>query len=108
MFANIECRTSCEQMLHPSDQIHLNLLEFGSVWISLDQVTACCWLDASTLILAARDDHELHYLDVAADGLKDAVATATMSSRCQLHHYASVLGQIATETTETTKPHLAQ
>lgn len=44
------------------------------------EVTACCWLDASTLILAARDDHELHYLDVAADGLKDATVACIICS----------------------------
>mmetsp|Transcript_71269 Transcript_71269/g.157343 ORF Transcript_71269/g.157343 Transcript_71269/m.157343 type:complete len:425 (-) Transcript_71269:124-1398(-) len=42
-------------------------------WKLAGEVTACCWLDASTLILAARDDHELHYLDVAADGLKESM-----------------------------------
>ncbi|CAE7304284.1 unnamed protein product, partial [Symbiodinium necroappetens] len=28
------------------------------------EVTACCWLDPLTAVLAARNDHELHYLEM--------------------------------------------
>lgn len=36
-------------------------------WKMAGEVTASCWLDASTLILAARDDHELHYLQLPSE-----------------------------------------
>ena len=28
------------------------------------KVTAVCWLDKTTSVLAARDDHELHYFEM--------------------------------------------
>ncbi|CAE7685286.1 unnamed protein product [Symbiodinium pilosum] len=32
------------------------------------EVTACCWLDGRTAVLAARNDHELHYLEMPSLG----------------------------------------
>eukprot|EP00931_Biecheleriopsis_adriatica_P022033 TRINITY_DN14262_c0_g1_i1.p1 TRINITY_DN14262_c0_g1~~TRINITY_DN14262_c0_g1_i1.p1 ORF type:complete len:483 (+),score=94.86 TRINITY_DN14262_c0_g1_i1:146-1594(+) len=33
------------------------------------EVTCCAWLGHTTCILAARDDHELHYWDMCSDGV---------------------------------------
>lgn len=46
----------------------------GTVSMSAE-VTCCCWVNASTFVLAARDDSFLHYWDASSTGVKERLKT---------------------------------